>query len=456
MTEPKRFMVADMAAFAVGPHSFEGEARERLKLSVLDSLGCAIGALGAEPVQAVRRVVEAFGGAGTCTVIGGPRSAPDRAAMMNGCLVRYLDFMDNYLRVGEVCHPADNFAAVLAASEDANASGQDFLCSLAVAYQVQARLLDLPTMRAGVNYTTPLAFSSAAGASRALGLDETRAANAMALAGVGAVSCAVIQAEPMSNWKGLSSGEAASRALHNTYLAKEGVTGDLGVFDGPFGLFHLVDETLDHDWRRESLDMALKTSIKKHNAEFQSQTAVDLALDLRPQVGDLGKVRRITLEAAQGAYDVIGGGSYGPKTDCHIKEQADHNLLYLVAVALLDGEVWPPQFTPERIDRPDVQALLRKVEVAPSEAFTKRIGDEMPVRLTIEREGGAPVEGTKTSYRGFHTDPMRWDEVRAKYDRLVDGKVDRTLGAEIADAVARLETLQVSDLTGLLGRVRQG
>ena len=46
-----------------------------------------------QPIQAVRRVVDAFGGTGTCTVIGGQRSAPDRAAMMNGCLVRYLDFM---------------------------------------------------------------------------------------------------------------------------------------------------------------------------------------------------------------------------------------------------------------------------------------------------------------------------------------------------------------------------
>jgi len=46
------------------------------------------------------------------------------------------------------------------------------------------------------------------------------------------VSCAVIQAEPVSNWKGLSSGEAASRALHNTYLARTGITGTLGVFDG--------------------------------------------------------------------------------------------------------------------------------------------------------------------------------------------------------------------------------
>ncbi len=451
--DTRRFVVEEIAAFAIRQHSFEGASRERLKLSVLDTLGCAIGALGAKPIQAVRRVMEDFGGAPTCTVIGGARSAPDRAAMMNGCLVRYLDFMDNYLRVGEVCHPADNFAAVLAASENAGASGADFLTSLAVAYQVQARLLDLPTMRAGVNYTTPLAFSAAAGASRALGLDATRTANALGLAGVGAVSCAVIQAEPMSNWKGLSSGEAASRALHNTYLAKAGITGDLGVFDGPFGLFHLVDATLEHDWSREPLDVPLKTSIKKHNAEFQSQTAVDLALDLRSQVGDLDRVRRITLEAAKGAYNVIGGGSYGPKTSCHIKEQADHNLLYLIAVALIDGEVQPSQFTEERIDRADVQALLRKVEVRPSEAFTARIGDEMPVRLTIERDGGAAVEGTKARYHGFHTDPMSWDEVRTKYDRLVEGKVDRALAGEIADAAGRLETLRITDLTALLARV---
>ena len=103
----KSFVVDDIAAFAVGPHAYGGAARERLKLSVLDTLGCAIGALGAEPVEAVRAVVDRFGGNGLCTVIGGAASAPDRAAMMNGCLVRYLDFMDNTQRVGEVCHPAD-------------------------------------------------------------------------------------------------------------------------------------------------------------------------------------------------------------------------------------------------------------------------------------------------------------------------------------------------------------
>jgi 2-methylcitrate dehydratase PrpD len=80
----------------------------------------------------------------------------------------------------------------------------------------------------------------AAGASKVLGLDAERTAHALAIAGVGAVSCAVIQAEPVSNWKGLASGEAASRALLNTYLARTGVTGTLGVFDGPHGIFQLV------------------------------------------------------------------------------------------------------------------------------------------------------------------------------------------------------------------------
>lgn len=448
----REFMIQAIAGFATAPPVLEPAARERLKLSVLDTLGCAIGALGAGPVQAVRSVVEAFGGNGTCTVIGGPPSAPDRAAMMNGSLVRYLDFMDNYLRPGEVCHPADNFAAVLAAAEHAEASGADFLVALAVAYQVQARLLDLPTMRAGVNYTTPLAFSVAAGASCALGLDAAQAAHALALAGVGAVSCAVIQAEPVSQWKGLSSGEAASRALGNTYLARAGITGTLGVFDGPFGIFHLVDGKLDHDWSREPLDAPLKTSIKKHNAEFQSQTAVDLAIDLRRQIGGAA-IGKVVLEVADGAYNVIGGGSYGPKAECRIKEQADHNLPYLVAVALLDGEVWPPQFTDERINRADVQALLRKVEVKPNRSLTERIGDEMPVAMRIERDGGEPVGGEKGRYRGFHTDPMSWDEVRAKFDRLTFGRIPAGLGDALAGTVAELEKRPVKALTALLAQV---
>src|SRR5579875_2636286 len=190
------FALRDELAFDEDELAFDEKARERLKQSVLDAIGCAIGALGSGPVREIRGVVDEFGGAGLCTVIGGGRSAPDRAALVNGCLVRYLDFIDNYLAQGEVCHPSDNLAPILAAAEYADRSGREFLTSLAVAYEVQCRLIkNLPTMRAGSNYTAPLAFSTTAGSARMLGLTEDQAANALAIAGVGAVSLAVIQAK---------------------------------------------------------------------------------------------------------------------------------------------------------------------------------------------------------------------------------------------------------------------
>jgi len=131
-----------MAAFAVRAawKDVGDRAREQLKIRVLDSLGCALGALGAPPVRAVRRTVEELSDRGPCTLVGGGRAAPDGAALANGALVRYLDFNDSYLAPGETCHPSDNLSAVLAAAEMRGAQGRDLLAALAVAYQVQCRL----------------------------------------------------------------------------------------------------------------------------------------------------------------------------------------------------------------------------------------------------------------------------------------------------------------------------
>jgi 2-methylcitrate dehydratase len=227
MSKSTAMTVEKIAAFVAGcdNQSIASDVRDRVAKHLLDSIGCAIGAIEAKVMLKIKSVVDAFSGQPTCTLIGGGATSPDRAALYNGCLVRYLDFMDAYLRPEEVNHPCDNIMAVLAAAEDEGASGRDFLTAVSISFEIQNQLLDLPTMRAGVNYTTPLAFSVAAGASKVLGLDAERTAHALAIAGVGAVSCAVIQAEPVSSWKGLASGEAASRALLNTYLARTGITG---------------------------------------------------------------------------------------------------------------------------------------------------------------------------------------------------------------------------------------
>ena len=131
------------------------EARQTLKIHVLDALGCAIGALEGPPIVMLRAQIEDFGGNPLATLIGAGKTAPDRAAFYNSALVRYLDYNDTYLAQKEACHPSDNLGAVLAAGEYAHRNGKEFLTALAVAYQVQCRLSDVAPVRArGFDHTT--------------------------------------------------------------------------------------------------------------------------------------------------------------------------------------------------------------------------------------------------------------------------------------------------------------
>jgi len=104
------------------------ERRERLKLSVLDSLACAINAVGAAPMVACVEQAKQFGGSDArCTLIGGGKANVVYAASANTALVRYVDLMDSYLSPVELCHPSDNVGAVLAACEHAGRSGKEYL-----------------------------------------------------------------------------------------------------------------------------------------------------------------------------------------------------------------------------------------------------------------------------------------------------------------------------------------
>src|ERR1041385_9080558 len=149
---------AEQLAAFVSRASFDQlstKARDRLKSCVLDALGCALGALEAEPTQVIRKQLDEFGGASLCTLIGGGRNAPDRATFYNGALVRYLDFNDSFLAPGESCHPSDNLSPVLAAAEYAKCSGRELLTALAVAYQIQCRLSEVAPVRdKGFDHTT--------------------------------------------------------------------------------------------------------------------------------------------------------------------------------------------------------------------------------------------------------------------------------------------------------------
>ncbi|HET6655105.1 MAG TPA: MmgE/PrpD family protein [Gammaproteobacteria bacterium] len=431
------------------------EAVEQLKIRVLDTLGVAIGALDAAPLIAIRELIESLGGNGASTLIGGGGSAPDRAAFYNIALSRYLDFMDSYLAPGETCHPSDNIGAVLAAAESVDASGKDFLTAVAVAYQVHARLSDVAPVRArGFDHTVQGAYAAAGAAAKALDLSAARIANAIAISGTANNALRVTRTGNLSNWKGLAYPQVGKEGVFAALLARAGITGPEQVFEGNKGFKESIAGDFSIDWSREDLERVLRTIIKKHNAEIHSQSSIDAALEVRQQSGfDAGAIRAVRVKTFQVAYDIIGGGEEGDKRTIRTKEEADHSLPYMVAAALIDGEVQPAQYAPERIVRDDIQTLLRTITITPDADYSARFPEEMPSSIEVELAHGRVFSASTASYHGFHTNPLDWDAAFAKFAILTTPFTGEELRDRIGAAVRNIEDHPVRDLTALLARV---
>src|SRR5580693_9292887 len=451
---------AARASFA----DLSAESRRQLPIHILDSLACSIAALGAGPVDACRAQVTEFGGTGPSTLIGGGKVNPVYAAFWHTALVRYVDFMDNFLAPTETCHTADNFGVALTAAEYVGGTGRDLMLGVAIGYTVQSRLVDHGNfMMRGFDHTAQLAFSHNAAAGRLLGLSESQIANAIAMAASTDASFAVLRAKPLSQWKGLASAQSALGAMNTLFLARRGVEGPVQVVEGPNGIDNLLDMKLRIDWDNQGYEGVVESTIKKYNAMIHTQSAVHCMVELARQnwaalsVADgfnPSQVASIGAEVTQMTYDFAGGGEYGVDREVRTKEQADHNLAYLLAVALLDGNVMPAQFTPERINRSDVQALMKKVSVRPNHEYTDEYPRRMPAKITVRLQNGTAFEHEVKDFPGLPSHPFTWEDSVEKFDQLVAGRIDAHLSQDIKDAVRSLENIQVEDLTKLLNQVQ--
>lgn len=255
----------------------------------------------------------------------------------------------------------------------------------------------------------------------------------------------------LSNWKGLAYPNTAFGATHTAFLAMRGITGPLEVFEGNKGLMDAITGPFELDWAQENLEAVRRTSVKKYNAEFHSQSVLEGVLELcAAQRVRLEEIERVRIEIFDVAYHIIGGGEEGDKQRVRTKEEADHSLPYMVAVALLDGDVSPAQYMPERIVREDVQSLLRKVSIQPDETLSERFPAEMPCRIKIILKDGRTLSNEKRDYEGFYTRPLSWEKAVAKFERLATPYSDVEQRAAIAETVVHLETKDVTQLTELL------
>lgn len=431
------------------------QAVQQLKIRLLDSLGTAIGAVEGPPVQAMRTMINDFGGSEMSTLIGGGKTTPDRAALYNSGLVRYLDFNDSYLAKGETCHPSDNIGSILAAGETTDLSGKNFLAALAVAYQVQCRLSDeAPVRDKGFDHTTQGSYAVAAGVSKALGLDEEQTANAIAIAGTALNALRVTRTGALSNWKGLAYPHTAFGGTHAALLARYGITGPPAVFEGNKGFMDSIAGQFEIDWKSEDLERVTNTIIKKYNAEIHSQSSIEGMIELKDQQGFTAEeVEKIEIAIFDVAYHIIGGGEEGDKTIVRVKEEADHSLQYMVSAALLDGQVMPAQYEPERIEADDIQSLLQKVKVSPRQEYSDCFPDEMPTKLTVHLKNGQTHQIKKSDYEGFHTRPMSWDTIIQKFEGLAEPYTSSELREQIAEMTHNFEQHSVTELMELLAEV---
>src|SRR5205823_4463978 len=142
------------------------------------------------------------------------------------------------------------------------------------------------------------------------------------------------------------------------------------------------------------------------------------------------------------------------KYDVHTKEQADHSLPYVVAVALLDGEVTPRQFLPERIAKDDVQALLKKVHVGTQahigkkafeglDTYTQQYPKQLPGKITIKLRDGREYAREERDYEGFFTRPMPSEAVTQKFEALAEPHTSSALRNQIIEAVNGLDQINI-------------
>jgi 2-methylcitrate dehydratase len=442
-------------AYEAAGHHLTPHSRRLFKRNILDSLGCAIAALPGTPFKALREQFDEYGRSGACSLIGGGTTSPDQAALYNSGLVRYVDLLDSYMSPGGLCHPGDNFGAILAAADHARASGEDFMIALAVAYEIACRITAIvPVMAKGFNHAIQLAISAAAGSGKLLDLDAAQIAHAIAIATVDNVSLTCVHSEPVSQWKGFSPGITGMRAVYSASLAKRGFTGPLRLFEGPNGLVRMFDQPLDVDWDDSRLEVIHQTVMKKYCSLIHGQPVLEATLDLKRKHGiSSDEVDEVVCDIFQTGFDIAGGGSFGAKDDPQTKEQADYNLKYLIAAALLDDQVGPAQLEPARVQAADAQVLLRKVTVRPDAQVTAQYPQALNARVTIRCKDGRVLSQAHVGFEGGLDNPFTWERTVEKFHWLSEPYADEALRGQIVDLVSALDEHPIEALMQLLVKV---
>ncbi|WP_114905843.1 MmgE/PrpD family protein [Ornithinimicrobium murale] len=440
--------VAAYTLSQVGPMS--DEVVELAQRTLVDTIGVALAARNEPPVRILEQTLGVLPEGPATIWASGQKTDGAVAALLNGTAGHALDFDD----VTDVTygHPSVVlWPAIFAAAEHEGSDGRALHEAFVIGFGVQVALARAMDVRAhygaGWHSTATIGVVGAAAAvSRLMRLDEKRARCAIGLA-------ASMAGGSRQNFgtmtKPLHPGLAARDGIMAARLAREGFTADVDNLESPLGYFSMFSPDPDLEAAFTALSgtgafMDAGINVKKYPCCYNTHRTADATLDLRERDGiDPSAVRRVHVVLEPGGFDPL--IHHRPRTGLEGK----FSIEYVIAAALLDGEVNLESFTDEAVLRPEAQRLVETVtwEVAAVPPVGPERWDQAFSVVTVETDAGEFTFRTDIP-RGDRRAPLSRAELEAKFADCCNfsgsGWDARALMDELwrAESIDRLSGLQ--------------
>ena len=411
-------------------------ARQR----IVDTLGCALGAIASEPVRAIRSYIATLPPGPSAILFDRRKVSPEAATFLNATMVRFLDFNDGYFS-REPGHSSDNIPACLAVVQAENLNGKDLILAIVIAYEIQMRLQDAASLfRRGWDHVNFVTVSTTLAVGRLLGLSRIQLVHALGMALNGHVAMRQVRSGELSGWKGASAANASRNAVFCAYLARHGMTGPGQIFEGEMGFFNQVSGPFELDveafGNRDNGDFhILRIFTKLYPTNGEMQTAVMAAVVLREALANLADIARIEIDTTDVGFKFLAKdrAKWRPTT----RETADHSLPYTVARALLDGTITRGTYDDADFADPRVIKLIDKISVREDPVLAAQM-PSLANRVTITTNDGTVLSkevGTKEYPRGLIAD----GDIERKFRDFATGYVSQARIGEVLEMCAALE-----------------
>ena len=425
------------------------EVQTRIKLMILDSLGCSLYGVNLPWSRIIRDKLAVLDQTREGNAVWGTglRLSAPHAALINGTQVHSFELDDVHrqgvLHVGAVTLPA--LFAVTEKNKDF--TGRELLTAAVAGYEIGPRVgIAMGNEHIGQGWhsgATVGVFSAAAGAARGLRLDADKTVHALGIAGT--QSSGLMAAQYGAMVKRMHTGRASQSGLYGAVLADAGLTGIVDVFEAPYGGFCTTFSRSTDRFKLDELSSGLgerwetmKIALKFYSCVGSNHTTLDAirAIQARRPF-KLDELSRIVVRGSQVTVDHV-GWRYEPQG----LTSAQLNLPFCVATLLLEGDVFVDQFREADVDNKDRIALSRKVEVVHDPAITAlgskfRHKVSVDVHLTDGSKHTETVEAPRGSEQSFASEA----DIVAKFRKLARAVMPDRQQDQLVEAVLGMEKL---------------